>query len=118
MGGEGQVFAQRHVREQRVVLEDVAAGALLRRQVHAGFGVEEDAVVKKDAAGVGPDETGDGIEGEGFAGAAGSVERGDASGGLKLDFEVEAGGFRPRSGCFLTMLAWIIVPGVVPDDWP
>ena len=49
---EHQVCAQRHVREQRVVLEHVTAVAPPRRQVDAGGAVEQDLVVQQDAAGI------------------------------------------------------------------
>ena len=80
MRGEGKILPQRHVREERVVLENVAAGALLGAQVYMGLRVEENAVVEKNAAGVRRDEAGDGIEREGFAGTAGAIENGDAWG--------------------------------------
>ena len=52
VGGEHQVLPQRHVREQRVVLKDVAAMPLLRAQVHAGCGVEQNLVVEQNAPGI------------------------------------------------------------------
>ncbi len=53
LGGEGEIFPQRHVREEGVVLKNVGAAALLRRKVDGGAGVEEDAVVEENAAGIG-----------------------------------------------------------------
>ena len=91
--GEGQVLPDGHVGEESLVLEDIAAGALLRREMNARAGVEEDAVVEQDAAGIGFDETGDGIEREGFARTTGSEENGDAGSGFEFDIERELGRF-------------------------
>src|SRR6202030_632162 len=73
MRGEGEVLPQCHMRKQRVVLEYIAAGALLRPQIHARSGVEQNAVVEQDSALVGRHETGDGIERQSLAGAARSI---------------------------------------------
>ena len=93
VGGKGEVFAHGHVREEGVVLEDVAAGAFAREEMDFRAAVVEDAVAEEDASGVGLHEAGDGVEREGFAGAAGSVEDGDAGVRVELDVEAEAGGF-------------------------
>ena len=93
-GGELEILAERHVGEQRVVLEDVAAVALLGSEADAGGGVEQDVVVEEDAAGVGADEAGDGVESEGLAGSAGSEQDGGAGarGGFEFEVEGEGGG--------------------------
>ena len=117
--GEGQIFAQSHVREQRVVLENIAAGALLRRQIDARSGIEEDAVVEQNAAGIGRDETGDGIERERLARAAGSIERGHAGRGFEFDVEVKAGRFGSGREIVLSdsCRGSSALRGAVPDDW-
>ena len=74
LGGELQVLAQRHVRKQRVILKHVAAAPGLRREMHAGCAVEQNLVVQQDASFVGPNESGDGIERQRFAGAAWSEQ--------------------------------------------
>src|SRR6202000_1579269 len=79
---EREVFAQCHVRKERVVLKNVSAGAALRRQANARDGIEKNAVVEDDASAVGSAEAGDGIESQRFTGAAGSVKRGDAGSGF------------------------------------
>ena len=86
---EGEIPAQRHMWKERVVLENVAAGAMLGAQVYVGLRVEENAVVEKNAAGVRRDEAGDGIKREGFAGTAGAIENGDAWGGFEFGVEMK-----------------------------
>src|SRR5580658_3783543 len=71
---EFQILAQGHIREQRVVLKNVAAVARLRRKVYATGGVEQDLVVQHDAAFVGTHKTGDGIEDLSFPGPAWSEQ--------------------------------------------
>src|SRR5258708_7026635 len=71
-GGEGKVFAQGHMREQRVVLEHISAVARLRAQADLGAGVEQDLIVEQDSARVRSDEAGDRIENQRLARAAGS----------------------------------------------
>ncbi len=101
LDGELQILAQRHVRKQRVVLKNVAAVARLRRQVHARCAVEQDLVVKQDAAFVGAHESGDGIERQRFAGAARAEQHGESARRLEFDVEREAG----RLGAFRILLA-------------
>src|SRR5688572_24552967 len=93
LGGEFKILPQRHVREQGVILEDVAAAALARRQVQVSGMVEEDRVVQQDAAFRGADKSGDAVEGERLARAGRSEEHGYAGGGLKVEIEREVGRF-------------------------
>jgi hypothetical protein len=90
LGCELQIFAQRHVGKQRVILEYVTAVALLRNQVHAGRAIEQNIVVEKNSAFVGLDETGNRIEHQGFARAAGAEQDCYASGGGELQIELKA----------------------------
>src|SRR5262249_34567636 len=83
LGGEREIFAQRHVRKQGVILKHVSAVAVLRRKVDARGAVEQDLVVEKNAAFVGWNESGDGIEGQGLARAARAKQNRDSRAGLK-----------------------------------
>jgi hypothetical protein len=51
---ESDVLSDCAVREKRVVLKEHPQVALARRDLNALLGVEQDAVVKHDAASVGP----------------------------------------------------------------
>ena len=64
---EGHVVGDGEVREQRVALEDVADPPRLRRHVDARGGIEENAPVHDDAAGVGAQESRQAVEREGLA---------------------------------------------------
>ena len=100
LGRERQVLAQRHMRKQRVVLKHIAAIAFLRRQVHAGRGVVQDVVVQQDAAFIGLHESGDGIEHQRLARAAGAEEHRHAGGGREFQIQREARGIGSGSEGF------------------
>src|SRR3979490_1892273 len=70
LGGELQVLAQRHMREQRVILEYVSAVARLRSKADAGGAVKQDIVVEQNAPVVRPRETCDQVESERLARSA------------------------------------------------
>src|SRR5207245_6545405 len=84
IGCKFQVLPQRHVREQRVVLKDIAAMASLGRKVHAGCAIEKNLIIEQDASFVGANEAGDGVEREGLTGAAWSKEHCKAAGSMKV----------------------------------
>ena len=67
--------------------------------MNAGGAVEQDVVVEQNAAFVGPHESGDGIEHQRLARAAGTEQHGDAGGGLKFQIEREPGGIGARGKC-------------------
>src|SRR5438309_504192 len=72
LGGEGQILAQRHVREEGVILEHIPAIAILRAQVYFGRGVEQNLVIEEDASGVRPNKAGDAIERQRLSRSAGA----------------------------------------------
>jgi hypothetical protein len=100
LDGELEVLPQGHMGKERVVLKDVAAVARLRGEMNAGCAVEQDLIVEHNAAFVGADESGDGIEGERFAGSAGSEQDGDAGAGLKFEVEGKGRGVDSRGKSF------------------
>jgi hypothetical protein len=73
------------VREECVVLEDVADRALLRRPVHAPGFVEPGLVSQSDDAALGSSQPGDGAQNRRLAGAG----RPDERDGLRADVERE-----------------------------
>ena len=95
LGCELQVLAQRHVREQGVVLKHVSAVAGLWRRADACRTVEENFIVEQNAAFIRTHEAGDQIERERLAGPAGSEENRNAGGRLKFELERECRGIRP-----------------------
>ncbi len=88
-GAELEILPQRHVRKQRVVLQDVAAVALARWTVDAGGAVEQHPVVEHDAPRVGPDESGDGVERQRLAGAARAEQHRHPARGLQFNMKLE-----------------------------
>ena len=66
---EGHVLLHRQVREERVLLEDVAHRALLGLEEHAALGVEPDLVAERDAAAPRAHQAGDGAQDRRLAGA-------------------------------------------------
>src|SRR5665213_2348559 len=95
LGRKLQILAQRHVREQRVVLKHVAAIAGSRRQADARRTVKENFVIEQDASVVGTHEARDQIQCERFSRSAGSEQNRDAGGGLKFELEGERGRIGP-----------------------
>ncbi|MDT4813295.1 hypothetical protein FQZ97_462730 [compost metagenome] len=89
---EGHVLAHREVREQRVVLEQVADAARRRRHVDALRGVVQRAAVEPHMARRGMQQAGDGLQGERLAGPRGAIQRGEGNVGLEAHGEVEAPG--------------------------
>ena len=75
------VLEHRAVRPQRVRLEHEAEPALLRRQVDAARGVEENALADRNRAGVRPLQAGDGAQQRGLAAAGGAEQRDRFAGG-------------------------------------
>ena len=57
----------------------------------AGGAVEQEIVVKEDAAFIGAHESGNGIEDKRFSGTAGAEQNGDAGGRLKFQVERKSG---------------------------
>ena len=86
---DGDVLLDRHVGEQRVVLEEVAHAPLLRAQVDARRGVEQHAAVEDDPALVGDHDAGDALERHRLAAARGAEKRERLVGGLDLERHVE-----------------------------
>ena len=76
-GRKQEVLAKRHVREQRVALEDVPTAPGMRGKIDPRATVEQDLVVNENPALIRLDETGDGIEEHGLARAARSEQCGD-----------------------------------------
>src|SRR5205823_9136880 len=87
---EGHVGGDGEVREERIALEDVPDAPGLRRQVHARGAVEEDAVIHDDAAGVGPEQPREALEGQRLASAGRPEEHGDTVARGPRDVEREA----------------------------
>jgi hypothetical protein len=83
---EGHVGPHRHVREERVLLEDEADRPALGRQVDLPVGVEPGVVAEGDAPAVGPAQSGDHPQDGRLARARGADE-GD---GLGADAQAEA----------------------------
>jgi hypothetical protein len=92
LGAEGEILAEREMGEEGGALEDIAAVAAARGEIGAGGGIEEKNVVDEDAAFAWGGETGDGIEGEGLASAAGTEEDSDAGTGGEVEVEGEGMG--------------------------
>src|ERR1017187_9908671 len=86
-GGEDQILAHGHVREERIGLGDVAAQTAARRDLHVGGSVEKDGVVEQDAAGIGAGKAGDGFEEHGLAGAGAAVEGSGTGADREIDVE-------------------------------
>ena len=86
---EGDVGAHRHVREERVLLEDEADRAALGRQVDLGRGVEPGPVAEGDAPAVGAPQPGDGAQHRRLAGARGPDERDGLGSDAQADAELE-----------------------------
>src|ERR1051325_3195018 len=95
VGRKYQVLAQRHMREQRIVLEYVAAVPVLGPQAYMRSRVEQDFVGEQNAPGIGTGEARNRIQRDRFAGSARSEERRDASAGVQFDIERESGRFGP-----------------------
>ena len=68
------VLLDGHVGKERVLLEEIADPALLRREVDLFFAVKEHAAVQHDAPAVGCDDAGDALERHALA-AAGRAEQ-------------------------------------------
>ena len=77
------VLGHGEVGEEGVALDDIAKATVVGRDVEAGRSVEDRAVVNGDAAAVRGEETGNGLEGEGFAGAGLAEEDGDSRADLE-----------------------------------
>ena len=78
-----------HIVEERIFAEHEGwklSGAIDLQEV------EEDGIIEQDPSGGGGGEAGDGIEGEGFAGAGGPEQNGDAGAGFEGEIEREAAG--------------------------
>ena len=80
----GDVLLDRHVREERVLLEDEAHPAALRRQVDARLCVEEDPLADGDSPPVGAAQAGNGAQHGRLAGSG----RPDEGEGLRPDLEL------------------------------
>src|SRR4029453_17040652 len=82
---ERDVLLDREVWKERVLLEDVAAGRLLRLQVDPPLRVEPDVCAARDRAALGPREPGDAPQHRGLPGARRTDERER----LRADVDVE-----------------------------
>ena len=69
------VLLNGHVGKERVLLEEIADPALLRREVDLLFAVEEHAAVQHDPAAVGRHDAGDALERHALAAAGGPEQR-------------------------------------------
>ena len=83
------VLLHRQVGEELVVLEEVGGLALLRGEVDAALGIEEDAVVHNDASLVGRLDAGDAAHGEALAAARSAQKSQALLPRLDVDVEVE-----------------------------
>ena len=92
VSGKTKIGAHGHVREEGVVLKDIAAPALLRRKVNVSGGVEVKVIVDENAAVVGTSKASEAIEGERLTRSAGSPENDRAGVGAEMDIECEAWG--------------------------
>ena len=97
------VLLHGHVREQRVLLKQVADVSLLRREADASLAVEQDAPVQNDTPLVRPHRTGDALQRNAFAasGRAEQTERRPV--GFQSDRKAEVAeflfnGYRKRHG--------------------
>ena len=72
------VLRHRHVGKKRVVLEQIAHAALLRRQVDPRLRIEKHTPVERDAPLVRLLDAGDALERHALAAAGGAEQRGDA----------------------------------------
>ena len=84
------VLADSHVREERIVLEEIAHVPLLRRKVYALLAVVEDDAVKLNVPGVRLLYPGDALERHTLAAAGGTEQTGHAVLRLKLRFKLKA----------------------------
>ena len=75
--------------KQRVVLQNVSAAPLLGRTIDACFAVEQQNVIEQDSPAIGPNEPGDAVEDERFAGPARSEKTVTPWLGLERDIQVE-----------------------------
>ena len=92
------------MREEREALEDIADAAALRREIHAGHGVEEHLPIRGDASLVRPHQPGQALERQALAGAGRAEEHGDTVARAPLDVEREPGNasgsdVEPRGSC-------------------
>src|SRR5579871_5146350 len=74
-----QVSSSGQVREQEMILENIADATLLGRQVNAGGAVEEKAVAELDSTGVGAAQTGEHAQDTGLAASRRAAQRGHRS---------------------------------------
>ena len=91
-GAIGDVAPDGHMREQAVVLEDVADLAAMGGEMDAALRIVHDATAIFDACAVGPGQAGDGAQKGGLAGARLAEDRGDAVSRLEGGFERERAG--------------------------
>ena len=85
MPGVADVLLDRHVREERVVLEDEADTAPLGRDVDAGLAVEQHRAVELDPPALGAREAGDGAQHRCLAGPGRPHERHRLAADRELD---------------------------------
>ena len=83
------VLLHRQVGEELVVLEEVGGLALLRGEVDATLGIEEDAVVHNDASLVGRLDAGDAAHGEALTATRGAQKPQALLARLDVNVEVE-----------------------------
>jgi hypothetical protein len=76
--------------KERIPLKDIAEPPPLGGHVDPGGAIEEDGAVDDDAPGVGTDETGQALQGEGLARARWAEQRDHAVAGVPVGFQHEA----------------------------
>ena len=96
---EGDVVARGEVREERIVLRDVAEAAPLRREVDPGVAVEQHLAAELDAAAFWSERAEQQLEHAALAGAARARERERAGADLELDLQRDRRqlGLHPRA---------------------
>ena len=88
--GNGDVLPHRHVREQRVVLKQVACAALLRAHVDFSAAVKECPPVRDDFTAVRRFDARDHFERHAFTCAGGAENRDSAGAAAPFDLQVQA----------------------------
>src|SRR5262249_58223284 len=71
-----EVLPDREVREEARLLKDDAHAPAMRRDIHAGFGIEEQRAVQADATPLGAKQSGNGVDDARLTGAGGAEEGG------------------------------------------
>mmetsp|Transcript_1026 Transcript_1026/g.2612 ORF Transcript_1026/g.2612 Transcript_1026/m.2612 type:complete len:216 (+) Transcript_1026:400-1047(+) len=86
---EGNVLPHAEVREEGIVLEQVAHASGFGCQIDAGRGVQQRVAVQPHVAGTHPQQPGHGPQGQRFAGARRAVQRDEGGFGCECNVKVE-----------------------------